>query len=190
MSIKPQLQKHRSLLLAVIILFQLLILTGMVLNSYLIIHYGEKIVLRVEPVDPRSLFQGDYVTLGYSFNTLDLTQTEHDFDSSQLQSEDRVYLSLLPRGETWTPGLVTLDADKVKDKVYLQGKVLYISDFERQGPAASDPQTLHASWGGIEKFFVPEGKGKEIEAHILQGEVYAQIAIYKGRARVTGLINK
>jgi uncharacterized membrane-anchored protein len=35
------------------------------------IETGEKIMLRVEPVDPRDLFRGDYVSLSYEISSLD-----------------------------------------------------------------------------------------------------------------------
>ena len=54
---------------------------------------------------------------------------------------------------------------------------------------ADYPVRLQAEWG-IEQYFIPEGTGREIEEQITTGTVYAEIAVYKGRARVTGLLFK
>ena len=39
-------------------------------------HSGTEVILATLPVDPRSLFQGDYVVLNYSISRLDATQME------------------------------------------------------------------------------------------------------------------
>lgn len=179
--------KNKTLLFILAILLQIVVLTVMVLNSYLIILWGEHIVLQVEPVDPHSLFQGDYVRLGYGLNSLDLSQIAHDFDPAQIKPQDRIYLSLLQKGDTWAPGLLTLDVAKVRDQTYLRGKVLYVmGNFEKQ---LADPPRLQAEWG-IEQYFIPEGTGRAIEEQITTGTVYAEIAVHKGKARVTGLLFK
>ncbi|MCR4441725.1 MAG: GDYXXLXY domain-containing protein [Peptococcaceae bacterium] len=70
----------KTSLFILILFLQLAILAGMVFNNQLIILRGERITLKVEPVDPRSLFQGDYVRLEYPINRLNLKNIEHDFD--------------------------------------------------------------------------------------------------------------
>ncbi|MGI6145700.1 MAG: hypothetical protein GX092_01135 [Clostridia bacterium] len=47
--------------------------------------------------------------------------------------------------------------------------------------------SIHVEWG-IEQFFVPERKSREIEAKIRQGVVYAQISVLNGKSRVVDLI--
>ena len=57
-----------------LILLQALILAGMIGYRYYWVETGEKIFLRVSPVDPRDLFRGDYVSLSYDISNLDLDQ--------------------------------------------------------------------------------------------------------------------
>jgi len=188
-------KKKRGLLLFLIIFFQLAILSFMVLNSYTVILWGEKIVLQVIPVDPHSLFQGEYVMLGYEINQLDLTKIEHDLDPDKITHQERIYLALEPQNDTWIPVMVTKTKDKVKDKLYLQGRVLYMSpspiDEKKEWTPDYQPTLtqLHAEWG-IEQYFVPEGQGKQIEEQVQKGIIYAEVSVYRGKARVTGLINK
>ncbi|MEW6663325.1 MAG: GDYXXLXY domain-containing protein [Bacillota bacterium] len=173
--------KNKTALIFAVLLLQIIILSIMVLNSYLVIFLGEKITLKVEPVDPRSLFQGDYVILNYSFNNLDLSHIEHDLDPNTGYRDSVFYMVFTPQGEVWVPSFVTQNPAKVQGQVYIKGRGYYYKDLYRQ--------TLHFR-PGIEQFFVPEGKGKEIEDQIRKGVVYAQVSVYKGKARVTGLVNQ
>ena len=173
---------NKKALLLLVLFLQISILAGMVLDSYRIIASGEKVLLKIEPVDPRSLFQGDYVILRYPFNDLDLGKVAHDLDLTRTYYQQKVYLVLEQKGEIWEPVFVTQDSKKVKDKTFLKAKVIFLS----QGM----PSTFLHLKLDIETFFVPEGKGQEIEKQIQEGVLYAQVSVYKGKARVTGLASK
>lgn len=172
---------NKKYLLILVIFLQIGILTAMVVNSYQIIARGDKVTLKVEPLDPRSLFQGDYVILRYPFNNLNLNKVEHDLDLDKINYQQDIYLALEPKGEAWEPVLATQNPARVKDKTYLTGKVLYLRP---------EPQPILHLKFNIENFFVPEGKGKEIEKQIQEGVLYAQVSVYKGKARVMGLVSK
>lgn len=154
----------------------------MVLNSYAVIFWGEKVLLKVEPVDPRSLFQGDYVRLGYSFSNLDLTKIQHDLDPEKIEYQDKIYLVLEEKGNTWEVVFATNNQDDVRDQLYIESKILYVSSGD-----VTNAQTLHLKLP-IEQYYLPEGKGLEIEEQINEGEIYAQVAIYKGKARIVDLV--
>jgi len=185
----------RTRLLIIVVLVQMAILAVMVLNSYAVIFWGEKLLLKVEPVDPRSLFQGDYVRLGYSFSNLDLSKIEHDLDPQKITFQEKLYLVLEKKEQTWEVVRATTDKSKVKGLTYIQSRILYASAGELTDQqekeikeSGSEPplNTLHLKLP-IDQFFVPEGKGLEIEERIRDGEVYAQVAVYKGKARVIDL---
>src|SRR5262245_66029647 len=53
-----------------IVLAQVLILISMIVLDAAPLVLGERIKLRVTPVDPRDLFRGDYVVLNYDFNRI------------------------------------------------------------------------------------------------------------------------
>jgi len=173
---------NKKALLFLVLFLQISILAGMVLDSYRIIASGEKVLLKIEPADPRSLFQGDYVILRYPFNDLDLGKVAHDLDLARTYNQQNVYLLLEQKGEIWEPVFVTQDSNKLKGKTYLKAKVIFLS----QGA----PSTLLHLKFDINTFFVPEGKGQVIEKQIQEGALYAQVSVYKGKARVTGLVSK
>lgn len=207
--------KKNTKIFFLLVLFQIIILTFMVLNSYTIILWGEKINLKIQPVDPHSLFQGDYVRLNYPFNTIDLNITDHDLNLDEARNQEPVYLVLEKEKNDsyWSLAFVTQNKASLQDKIYLKGKIEYISIYPmptrkpepaentetidakpiETKPIAAEPfetkRMLHVSLG-IETFFVPEGKGLDIENKIREGVMYAQVAVYKGQARVIDLISQ
>ena len=58
------------LALAVIALAQTGVLAAMVVDRTLLLKNGREITLPIVPVDPRDLFRGEYVRLGYDINTV------------------------------------------------------------------------------------------------------------------------
>lgn len=183
---------NTALFLGLILLLQITILAIMVLNSYVVLLWGEEISLEVVPVDPRSLFSGDYVQLDYTISRLDLQKVPHDFNPERVKPGQPVYLSLTEQKGVWEPASLTLASHKVQNQTYLKGKVRYI--YEAPDPLAEQSKErepalttlLSAEWG-IEQYFVPEGKGLEIERKIREGKVYAKVAVWRGKARLTGL---
>lgn len=180
-------------LFLIILLLQITLLTTMIFSNYLVISQGDRIILQVEPVDPRSLFQGDYVHLNYAFSTLDLSTLNNDVNIDNVNCQDDIYLVFNKQEEVSAPIFATQDKNLVEDTLYIKGKIRYVSsatlplnkheNIPQQGPL------LYVDWN-IENYFVPEGKGKEIEEQIRKGIAYAEVSLYKGKARVTDLIVK
>ena len=68
----------RNILLAlgVLALAQTAALAAMVVDRVRLLATGREITLPIVPVDPRDLFRGEYVRLGYSVDTLPVNQLE------------------------------------------------------------------------------------------------------------------
>ena len=137
--------------------------------------------------------QGDYVRLQYPFNTLDLNEIKHDLSTTDLNRQGTVYLAFVKKGNTYEPDFVTMNRQKINNKTYLKGENFYLTypalskeEYFNQTELPS-PSLLQVKWG-IEQYYVPEGKGKELEAKIREGTVYAHLAIYRGKGRVIDLI--
>src|SRR5207249_1216682 len=58
-------------LLLAIVVAQVAVLAGMIAFDGLPLVLGQRIKLKVVPVDPRDFFRGDYVILGYEFTRFD-----------------------------------------------------------------------------------------------------------------------
>ena len=113
-----------------LILLQILILVGMIGYRHYWVETGEKIMLRVSPVDPRDLFRGDYVQLAYEISSLDLDRlsVKEDF-----LPKEKVYVILEPETDgTWKAAgaAKTLPSGKK----FIQGMV----EFERKDSSRSE----------------------------------------------------
>jgi uncharacterized membrane-anchored protein len=83
-----------------VVLIQTLLLSGIVIARQHMVDTGVRVVLKTEPVDPRSLFQGDYVRLAYDISTLDIDalSVKDDFARNQ-----KIYVTLQPDHDKTMP---------------------------------------------------------------------------------------
>src|SRR3989304_1156277 len=86
--------------LAILVKLQTRVLGAMIAMKQWTLSTGPPIVLGPQPIDPRSLFQGDYVRLNYKISTLGLADLPAD---RPFKKHGRIYV-LLRRGDTyWEP---------------------------------------------------------------------------------------
>lgn len=150
-------QRKIKPLLVVVVLLQALFLLTMAGSYHLAHAWGEEIRLKTMPVDPRDLFYGDYVTLGYEISTIpieliDDLDASGNFHISDLGGK-RIYVLL-----TEEYGLYRVE------RAYLD---------RRNVPKDSWPVLrgqIRAGWNdetridyGLERYYVPEGTGSELE---------------------------
>jgi uncharacterized membrane protein/uncharacterized membrane-anchored protein len=129
--------------------FWIIIIGGVIVYKETILRHGTEIVLKTVPVDPRDLFRGDSVVLRYDISDLDLnvlSPQKTDFNVG-----DRVFVSLDNNVPAQATGITT---NPIKDALFLRGIVKAIRD-----------NKLSVEYG-IESYFVPEHKGKEIETAV------------------------
>lgn len=147
---------------ALIVALQTLALAVMVGMKQYTLNTGTPIVLRTEPIDPRSLFSGDYVRLNYGISRLNLEQLAGD---DEFDYHDRVHVVLERRDSYWeavsvhrrqpeaAPGQVV-----IKGEVENRFGVVWDSADKRR----EKPKTIEVRYG-IENYFVPEGEGRDLE---------------------------
>lgn len=110
---------------------------------------GVPVVLATAPVDPRSMFQGDYVRLRYTISTIESSLVEGD---RELRMNVPVYVELQPGQPVWTPVRASFrPLAPLPGHVVIRGMTEYAS--------GSDLRVRY----GIETFLVPEGDGLAIE---------------------------
>ncbi|MFZ3589148.1 GDYXXLXY domain-containing protein [Bacillus sp. DJP31] len=153
----------KRLLFYMVILLQALFLVVMTASFYAIDAFGEQIKLKTEPFDPRDIFYGDYVILQYSISSV----PKYLWTESELpQYGDSVYVVLGKEGDyhevvSVSPTNPVVDTDQVVFK----GKYMY----------EIDPKEMYIEYG-IERYYVPEGTGKELEDHMADLEAHIRIA--------------
>ena len=171
--------------IAAVALSQAAVLGWMIWDRVSLLANGREVVLEVVPVDPRSLFRGDYVILGYDISRFTLPP-----GTKPPKRNSPFYVTLKKgAGETWqaVAGGTERPQKVQPDEVVIEGRV----DYTAQG--SSDNKQQPAVVGlhyGIESFFVPEGTGRELERLVGDKKISALIAIDSGgQAAIKGLMS-
>jgi len=140
---------------------------GTILFNEYTLNIGEKIYLKTVPVDPRDLLRGDYVVLRYEIQNHN--EIRELIKKEELTSGDNVYISLNKDSEELgTFKLVTIT--KPNSGIFIKTKITNKNSLEL----------------GIGKYFIPEGKGYQIER--LRGNIKVLTSIDKfGNAKIIDL---
>jgi uncharacterized membrane-anchored protein len=126
----------------------IVILIFLCVNLYTL-HFGQEIILKTAPIDPRDLFRGDYVTLSYEISRIDLNDIPYD---ANFLSGETIYACLSKKEKFWTIDSVSHTKPNLNENfVCMKGRV-----------TSSYNNRISVEWG-IESYFVPEGKGQLIE---------------------------
>jgi uncharacterized membrane-anchored protein len=149
--------RHRKKILITLIIIQILFLIGLATSYYAISWFGKEIRIQTEPVDPRDLLYGDYVILNYDISELSTSLWKGSGESPE--SGSRVYVVMQPKSS---------EADAVYDAAAVYGTKPSVTDDQvilRGRVDYSYDRRIGISYG-IEKYYVPENTGKELEDYV------------------------
>jgi uncharacterized membrane-anchored protein len=140
---------------------------------------GTEVRLPVIPVDPRDFLRGDYVILSYPMSTLNLAElggdTEFDYSTP-------VYVELAPDGDVQKP--VAVWQKMPEGKTAIRGTISYWST---PTGCEKDCSVLSVDYN-LEKFFVPQGEGLELEKLRNDQRIQVDVAVSdNGRAALKRL---
>lgn len=172
--------------LAVVALLQIGFLAKMAFDRVALIKSGREIALQVIPIDPRDIFRGEYVILGYDISQIPALKGGSDSFADDLQRSSLIYVTLTPGADgAWTAKELSREYPKTvaATDVVLKG---YVRTTFRAG---NDTFETVAVRYGIESYFVPEGAGKALEEGVRDKKVQALVAVGSdGTAALKGLI--
>lgn len=167
--------------LAVVAGVQSLVIGWMVWDRVSLLANGREIKAAVVPVDPRDIFRGDYVTLGYGFTSgADIALPEG------ARTGDTVYALLKEQGPSdWTLAGVTAEQPETPGS----GEVVLKAIVDRAWRGQASPQpTVGRLRFGIERFYVPQGQGRVLEKQVLEKRIVAVLAVGRdGKVALKGL---
>lgn len=149
----------------VVALLQSGVMLAGVLQRVSILRNGTEVVLRSQPVDPRDLMRGDYVTLSYDISRLPIPI----ISGQPLRKSGLNYLYVVlekQKDGLWIAKRAQFEppSDLADQQVVVRGEVM--------APIQSyDVNSTVAVTYGIERYYVPEGEGLEIEKEQLSGKV-------------------
>ncbi len=167
--------KNKILIFLGLVLFQIfLIFVSLFYFSYF---FQKEILLKLQPiVDPRSLFQGNYLFLNYEISYLrkNSYQGPQDFSPGE-----RIFVILKKVNEHYSAKAVSKTLPK--NEIFLKGEVF--SNYR------GNLRIIY----GIETYFVPESKAREIEKKLREfqrkTDIYVKIKVdNKGNALVKEIL--
>jgi uncharacterized membrane-anchored protein len=132
-----------------IVIMAVVVLQGLVLLSWSAYHsiaraHGRVIRLETEVFDPWDPLRGDFMVLNYRISTIDVSEAE-----SIPPPGTFIWVRLKESGLYWkVAGYEPSPPDTEGDDVFVRGVVVN----------SRSPDTLRVEYG-IERYFVPEGKG-------------------------------
>ena len=172
-----------------IILIQSSLLLAMIANRQAILSSDTIVVLETRPIDPRSLFRGDYVRLNYEINELQLDKLSGD---QLFKRNDSIYVMLQKQDLYWHAQAVFLEKPEIQtsSQVFILGVVKSVSNrkWDDNLESYKEAASIDVSYG-IENYFVPEGEGLKLERSKPGDKVTLEIALDdNGHAAIKSLL--
>ena len=154
------------------IAIQIVVLAGMVARAAMPLWTGTEIRVRTMPVDPRSMFRGDYARLRYEFGALTKGALA---GAGGLRRGEVVYVSLEPG----TDGLYRFAGASLEmpaEGIFLRGRLA----------GTVEPRRVKF---GIEAYFAPKDRALQIESDLRDGGVAVLMVTDGGRAALRDVIS-
>lgn len=144
-------------------------------NRAAILRDGREIVLKTEPVDPRDLMRGDYVRLGYT----DVSSIDEGLVEGGWPAQDTiapVWLILTPASD----GAYVARAASFSKPSAVAGEDVVLRSLPVRISVAGPGNGLNSIGPlrfGIERYYVPEGEGLEIEKAQNEGRTTVAVRV-------------
>ena len=149
--------------LGVVIGAQLLVLAGELIGAAYPLWTGQEIRLQVEPVDPRSLFRGNYARLDYEIGTVKQCEKE-------LEQEPRKGEIVYVRLEADAKGIMRAQGfslDRPDDGSFIRGRVEWVQH------GCPEVNVRY----GIEAYFLPREKALAMEERLGREKAVAKVML-------------
>ena len=110
-----------------VVLLQSAALIAMIGMKQYTLNTGTLVLLETEPIDPQSLFSGDYVILNYKISVLDLKKFGKSL--GDFKRHDAIYLTLKPGQPYWQPVSVAREYTMPpRSSVVIKGEIEWTSN--------------------------------------------------------------
>lgn len=155
------------------VVLQLLVLIGMQINAALPLWTGTEVRVKTVPVDPRSLFRGNYARLGYEFSRFPIESLNAEFSSQEIRAGEHVYV-LLTEDADGIHRPTTVSLVEPAEGLFLRGRTEY-----RRFPG----DALSVRYG-IEALFAPKEEALALERQLRDDAVAVLMVSSNGQARI------
>ncbi len=175
----------RPLLFMLAAAIQVGLIAVMVYDRVGVLRAGTEVTLQTRPVDPRDFLRGDYVVLTYDITNLPAGALK---DTPSKGRGTLVFVKLVRKPD----GVYAADSVHAGPVPVADGEALIRGRVLGGAVCGADRRhfcdTLHINYG-IERYFVPQDDGKELERARNQGQVSVVAAVTPaGRAAIKRLL--
>lgn len=175
----------RPLLFAAAAVVQVGLIGAMVYDRVRVLREGIEVTLQTRPVDPRDFLRGDFVVLSYDISSLDAGALRA---TPAIGHGAAVFVQLArePDGIHRAIAVHRQPVPVAADEVLIRGRVIGGS---RCGRSRRDYcERLQVGYG-IERYYVPQGEGRELERVRNEGKIAVVAAVTpSGRAAIKRLL--
>jgi uncharacterized membrane-anchored protein len=175
----------KTVLFGAVALLQFGLLGAMVLDRARILREGTEVTLQTRPVDPRDLLRGDYVALGYDISQLSAGALQNQPAGAR---NPYVFVKLAPTPEGIYEA-ISVHADAVPvtaPEVLIRGRVTTGATCGPHGRAFCEKLLVRYD---LERYFVPQGEGRNLELLRNQRKLTVVAAVLpSGRAAIKRLM--
>jgi len=177
--------------IALLIIAQIAALAAMIADKQWTLNTGTPVVLQTEPVDPRSLFMGDYARLAYPISRLRLDGEAAIGGDQSFKRLDTVWVAIQPDPEGAKAVSVHHQRSAVPSGLLaLKGEAQSFNEYEwdRATNKSVKQRTLNVRYG-IEQYYVQESTGMQIERPQNGTKVSILVAIdSRGKAGILAVL--
>lgn len=161
-------------ILLLMVLIQIAVLAGMVLNALVPLWTGTAVYLKTEPVDPRSLLRGNYARLRYGISTIPTSEFSHP---DRLRHGEVVFVALHETGDIST--FLGVSARKPESGAFIRGRL--------RNPSVYD-EFQYVEYG-IEAYFAPKAKALRLERDLLESARAKVMIAPSGKAALVAVLS-
>ena len=150
--------------------FQILAVIAMLAYAYAPIYFGKDILIRTTVYDPRDMFRGDYVRLSYGFAGI------YELDKRGLSKRRQLHgteiYAVLKQDKDGRYKFDRYSLERPNGGMFLAGRVDY-----------------NTAKFGIEAFFMPPKKARQMERDMMEFNATAVISVMdNGKARIKDIV--
>jgi uncharacterized membrane-anchored protein len=138
---------------------------------------GQEVVLKIEAYDPRDVFRGDYVAVNFTESQANksLLSGVKEVEINKLYGK-KIYAHLVKDEAVWKIDQLTLE--KPNTGVYVSCVLEYYNKYD---------SVINLDFG-VNRFYVEENTGTDVEKALRDGDVLARVKLWKGRMIMDDLI--
>lgn len=171
-------RKRLILALAAVVALQISVLAAEFINAVYPLWNGRPILLQTHPVDPRSLFRGNYALLNYDISEI----PGDDINQERTPRNGEVVFVKLKRDAGGIYRYHGAGLKKPQQGVFIRGRIKNYS--------SGNPASKYRVKYGIEAFFAPKEKALALEKR-LRKQAFAKIMVAEhGKAALQDVVGK